>query len=575
MKKLVTLLLALCLLTAAIPFAAVADEAPIKLTYGTVLPEPDFTEYEIWKELLAELNIELEFIQYDYDSLSVMLADGSFPDIMSARLEFLDSVLKSGYALNIEPYIDEYMPNMNSELYAQTNELLQMLYPYENGEIYFMCPAVGISESKGLPDQNRGYVVRWDYYKELGCPPINSIEDYVDVLCQMVENHPYDENGNQMWAYGVNRSLRDMGGYFSSFQKDISVNLWSTAYLYKAHTITNKLVNCYSDVENSSYWSDMRFQNMLYRRGVYNMDVFTMDSDEFNAMTCEGRFMGVHYVENELYKNAIKEDPNSLAAYVVVPSDSTWLYADVNLMLGNAPAYYTFINKNSKNIEAALKLWNYMYDPDFCREWTIGKQGESWDYVDGVPTMKPEYIRKLAEFDEDFVEKRGYGKTSYYIAGYMPTSLHPDGYLINLTFTAENALASQLPWQKDFAAQYGEEYWVDAQYKHMQANSYDMSETISASMTDIPVDMKRTLELCNNVLETAMPELIAAESDEEFLEIQERVLAELDELGEKECFEWFNEQWNIAREKVWPIFEASCEAQGLRPEGVRNIRDFD
>lgn len=575
MKKLVVLLLVLMLAMTACSCGIAAEEKPIKLTYGTVISDPDFTKYEVWQDLLAKLNIELEFVQYDNDSLAVMLADGSFPDIMTGRLEFLDSVLKSGHALNIEPYIDEYMPNMRSELYAQTNELLQMLYPSEDGAIYFTCPAVGISESKGLPNQYRGYIVRWDYYKELGCPPINSIEDYVDVLCQMLENHPYDEDGNPMWAYGVNRRLRDMGGYFSSFQKDISVNLWSTPYLYKAHTITNKLVNCYTDVEHSSYWSDMRFQNMLYRRGAYNMDVFTMDADEFNAMTCEGRFMGVHWVENEFYRSSIKKDINSLAAYVVVPSDSTWLYADCNLMLGNAPAYYTFFNKNSKNIEAALTLWNYMYDPDFCRNWTIGKEGESWEYIDGVPTMKPEFMQKLAEYDTEFCDQRGYGRTSYYVAGYMPTTLHPDGYLINLTMTAENALASQLPWQKDFAAQYGEEYWVNAQYNHMQANSYDMSETISAALTDIPVDIKRTLELCNNVMETAMPELIAAESDEEFLEIQERVLAELAELNEEECWNWFNEQWNEARAKIWPIFEASCEAQGLRPDGIRDINDYE
>ena len=573
MKKLAALLLALIMTVAAMP--AVVAEEPVKLTYGTIMGDPDFTEYEVFKDLCAKMNIELNFIQYDYDSLAVMLADGSFPDIMSARLEFLDSVLKSGYALNIEPYIDEYMPNMRNELYAQTNKLLQMLYPYEDGAIYFMCPAVGISESKGLPNQYRGYIVRWDYYKEIGCPPIHTIEDYVDVLCQMLEKHPTDENGNANWAYGVNRSLRDMGGYFSSFQKNIGVNLWSTAYLYKSNIITNKLVNCYTDVEHSSYWSDMHFQNMLYRRGVYNMDVFTMDEDEFNAMTCEGRFMGVHWVENEFYRASIKKDINSLAAYVVVPSDGTWLYADCNLMLGNAPAYYTFINKNSKNKEAAMKLWNNMYDPDFVRTWDVGKQGESWDYVDGVPTMKAEYLKKLSEYDAEFVEKRGFGRTSYYAAGYMPTSLHPDGYLIDLSMTSENARAAQLPWQKDFASYYGEEYWVDAQYKHMQANSYDMGETISAALTDVPTDIKRTLELCNNVMETAMPELIAAESDEEFLEIQERVLDELKKLGEEDCWTWFNTQWEAAREKVWPIFEASCAAQGLRPEGVRDINDYN
>jgi hypothetical protein len=37
----------------------------------------------------------------------------------------------------------------------------------------------------------RGYVVRWDYYKELGYPPINNEDDYLSVLQQMHENHPF------------------------------------------------------------------------------------------------------------------------------------------------------------------------------------------------------------------------------------------------------------------------------------------------------------------------------------------------------------------------------------------------
>ena len=579
MKKLVSLFLALIMMLALVP--SVTAEEPVKITYGSTQSVADFAQFEIIQELCKKLNIELTVTNYDYDSLLVMLADGSFPDIMASRIEYLDSVLKSGYALNIEPYLDTHLTNMKSDMYAQTNELLQMLYPYEDGAIYFACPAVGISEYQGLPGQYRGYIVRWDYYKELGCPPINSIEDYIDVLCAMVDLHPTDEDGNPNWAYGVNKSLRDMGGYFSSFQVDIGFNLWSTAYLYKCNNVTNKLVNGYTDVEKSSYWSDMRFQNALYRRGLdndypyYNTDVFIMDGDEFNALGVEGRFMGVHYVEDELYLNSIKEDPNSLAAYVVIPSESTWLYADVNLMLGNAPAYYTFFNKNSEHIDKVLEFWNYMYDPDFVREWKVGKQGESWDYVDGVPTMKEEYLMKLAEYDEDFVEKRGYGRASGQIVGYMGTTKHPDGYLLDLSMTMENSIAAQLPWQKDFAEHYGEEFWVDAQYKLMKHNQYDAGETISAALTDIPMDYKRTLELMNDVMETAMPELIMAESDEEFLDIQERVLAELADLGEADVWTWFNEQWEAAREMIWPIFEQSCLEQGLRPEGVRDINDYN
>ena len=70
MKKLVSLLLALILVMSIAP-AVVAEEAPTKLTYGSVMGMDDFSEYEIFKELAAKLNIELEVTNYDYDSLSV------------------------------------------------------------------------------------------------------------------------------------------------------------------------------------------------------------------------------------------------------------------------------------------------------------------------------------------------------------------------------------------------------------------------------------------------------------------------------------------------------------------------
>lgn len=66
-----------------------------------------------------------------------------------------------------------------------------------DGEGFYFFPqkigynGVGYSNSA----YNRGYIVRWDYYKELGYPPINNEEDYLNVLLQMHANHPCAEEG--------------------------------------------------------------------------------------------------------------------------------------------------------------------------------------------------------------------------------------------------------------------------------------------------------------------------------------------------------------------------------------------
>ena len=54
--------------------------------------------------------------------------------------------------------------------------------------------------------------------------------------------------------------------------------------------------------------------------------------------------------------------------------------------MGNGPGYMWFISENSEHKEEALRLFNYMCDPDFVRELTLGRRGETWDYdEDGVP----------------------------------------------------------------------------------------------------------------------------------------------------------------------------------------------
>ena len=563
MKKLLAMLLTLIMLLTIMPAVMAESTPPTVLTVGSTKSNYDFEKWEFMRELEAEMNIKLEFTYYDQDTFAVMIADGNMPDIMLSRFKFLAPLMRSGLALNIEPYIDEYLPNLKSPLYAPTNEILKKLFVTEDNGIYFLCPMVGVYNGKGGTGQYRGYIVRWDYYKELGCPEIHNDADYIDVLLKMWENHPTNEEGKPNWAYGVYNSLKNMGGYRASWTSECAVNLYSD-YQYKASLYDNKLVNGYTDTERSSFWRDMRFQNALYRAGAYNEEMFIITDDELDAQIAEGRYMGLHFVDDALWENKSKEDPETLAGYVVVPSDGSILYADCMLMLGNAPTYYTVINSKSENKFLAMEFYNHIYDEDFVRTWYSGKQGRDWDYDEnGVPKLFPETIEKIANNDPTFVGE-GYADYDAYITGYTGTMVHSDGHFMNLLQESDAMKDSQTYLQRDFANYYGEDYWLDALYKHMRSNNTDASETIVAAMSDVPDDVDRALTLCDDVLKSHMADLIMAESDEDFAAIQEDMLKEIEELGEPACWDWYNTKWEEAREIVQPYFDAACEAAGLK-----------
>ena len=131
MKKLLAILLVLALSLGMLPMA-LADE-PTVLTIGSIITKRDLDKNVLIQRIAEKLNAKIEFTFYDTDQYSVMLTDGTLPDIMLSKYEYLQNVLASGLALNIEPYIDELMPNLRSPLYANTIKLQQTLQNFGVG----------------------------------------------------------------------------------------------------------------------------------------------------------------------------------------------------------------------------------------------------------------------------------------------------------------------------------------------------------------------------------------------------------------------------------------------------------
>ena len=74
------------------------------------------------------------------------------------------------------------------------------------------------------------------------------------------------------------------------------------------------------------------------------------------------------------------------------------------------------------------------------------------------------------------------------------------------------------------------------------------------------MDIQRIMDECAKVCEMAIPELVMAESDEEYAEIQTRILGELEAAGEPTAWAWAEEQFNAVKAEMEPIFTPVKEA---------------
>ena len=587
MKRTLSFVLSVILILLLLPYTAAAGEPAageseeaeerVVLTIGDSTTRSGYRyreDFGLWQYLADLAGVEIRYVYMSPEGFAARLASGDLPDIVATDKN-LSMILENGVALNADPYLQEYCPNFLKGDTRLTYDVFKQLGNQGDG-FYFFPAKIGYN-GVGYDNETttRGYVVRWDYYKELGYPPINNEDDYLNVLLQMHKNHPFTEEGYPTYLYGTD----NFSGYDTAFRAELSLDYWAN-HKYQNNIFTNEVYDGYADPVHSMWWASMEWENKLYRAGKedgsYDMELFTQTLEQFGAKVARGQYLGLHASKDGLYKNKIKEDPDTLAGYNTVPTAATNYYTNVCQVLGNGPGYMWFISANSPHKEEALKLFNIMCDPDFARELSLGRRGETWDYdADGVPRMN--------EYGQAQLDAYKAGSTdpdNYYVRwgsfDKMPSNWpvlrdnlqHPDGYPVDFaTITREYEIATMSNnISRDICEHYGVELPTDAIYKAGGLDfRNDCGEAISSCMSSLNRDQLNILAKSEELLLDAQVDLILAETDEEWEAIRDEKIRELAALGEPEVFRAYKKMWDEAAEIIVPLVHQVQIENGVQP----------
>ena len=560
--------------------ASAEDDRPV-LTIGDVTDRSSSridgeNQLGLWQYLEDQLGVEIRFVYLTPEAYAAGLASGNLPDIVATNNN-LSTILENGVALNADPYLEQYVPNfLQGETRLAYDVYKKLLNENENDGFYFFPQKIGYNGvGYSNTPYNRGYVVRWDYYKELGYPPINSEDDFLNVLQQMHANHPFTEEGYPTYLLGTN----NFSGYATAFQSEVSLDYWA-AYKYQNNIFTNEVCDGYTDPAHSMWWTSMAWFNKIYKAGrgdgSFDMEIFTQTGEQFEVKCARGQYLGLYNSKASLYNEKVKTDPDTLAGYGLVPTSATNLYTNVYQLLGNGSKYMWFISANSSHKEAALLLFNYMCDPCFLREAIMGRQGVTWDYDgEGVPRLT-EYGQEQfeafasgnADGDNYYTRWGSYSDLSSNWPLLRDNVKHPDGYPLDfVTISREYALASMTNnISKDMCEHYGVELPSDAHYKAGGLDfRNDCGEAISACMSGLNRDQLRILDSAEAVLNSVYVELCLAETEEEWNRLRDETLRKLTDLGEPEVFKEYKVKWDAAAEVIVPLVREAQIANGVEP----------
>lgn len=560
MRKITTLFLAILMTLSLLPAFATAEEPRVVTIGSASVFIEDWLEQEVMQILQNDLNVKIEYNFYDRDKFNLMLAGGELPDIVIGLQEYLPTIIQNKMALNLDT-VKEKMPYLNGEIFAARNGLVRTLLGGEDQELLFAAPGLGPERVGAGKIPGRGYTIRWDYYKEIGSPPINNDEDYLNAFIEIAKLHPTHEDGSPLYAIG---HYNDLFRFYmrAAYLKDVAVNPWTfNNYLYMAGFDDCVLYNGYTNTERSAFWKDMAFYNKLHREGLFDLDSFTMTYDDWIAKVRSGRYLGEIYNYNVLYNEQVKSDPNTLAGNVVIPSEGALVHANKLNLTGNAPTNYLFISKNAKNMDAAIDVLDYLHNPDYIRTVFSGVQGKEWDYDEnGVPQLLEETILRRSENDTAW-QKTGFGRGTVAMWNMaQPTARHPDGYSYDLMEEPANRALGLAPLYIDYDEHYNSVYpgavLMDlvAEGKTLDLSS-DYAQTVAVGVNEIPMDIKRIMDTCNDIIYRAMPKLIMAKDDAEFAAIQAEIIASIEQADEATAWAWCEAEFNRVKALVTPTYE--------------------
>lgn len=440
MKRLIGMTLCLVILTVLLGgsgFATIASadtvEAKEPITLTAFIMQSVSTDFGVVSNWLTQimkedLNIEIEFLPTGdavEQKMQAFMASGELPDIVGFKeTKQAASAVEANLLLCLEDY-QEYMPNVfeDESLQNAVNYYRDNVSAGKN-KLYVLPTAINGGASTS--STNWSTLLMWKLYSEIGRPDINTLEDYLDVIEQMLEVYPTNSEGEKVYGMGLWSdwdSLNALEVATLSFFYGIDTEYVSP--LMETH-VTELWTRSLLD-DNSFYKRALQFYFDANQRGILDPDSLTQTFDTTRQKYTAGRYLFSWFswmtgdYNSRGTGNVTAEDPNG---YVFVPAKDFEIYDAPIQTIGRSWSYA--ISASTKHPERACEWINWFYGAYNNVIMRNGPQGVTWDMTDeGEPYLTDEGFYYIDNPNEELPGGSSLNKGGE-LFNTKPISTHPD-----------------------------------------------------------------------------------------------------------------------------------------------------
>lgn len=339
------------------------------------------------KVMKDKFNVVLNIINEGNGTFATRMASGDLGDIVvfGNDSDQYAQAVKAGLLLDWEEdnLVQDYAPYIWQHMQPalQKNKKVS-----PDGKLHGFGHDVGTSLSEHAaffyrPD------IRWDLYKKLGYPEVNTLEDFVGLLEKMVQLEPKSDTGGK--TYGVSM--------FPDWDGNMVMMVKATGALYGYDEFGFGLYNVntqtYEDAlkKGGMYLRALKFYNQLYQKGLLDPDSMTQKYDEMieKYQTGAAFFNIFDWMASGVY-NTDKHLSEGKAMMPLAAKDQKNLSYGLNVNGGNR--VWT-IGAKTNYPELCMAIINWLATPEGVMTSFYGPKGVTWNYDDkGRP-----YLTDLGE----------------------------------------------------------------------------------------------------------------------------------------------------------------------------------
>lgn len=509
-------------------------------------------------EVLAKRGIELEIWAYSDEKTNAILASGDLPDVMYVTYDNMVTMIEGGMVLNLEEYLD-CLPHIAEHSGIQTAlNYVREFRSAGTGQVYGIPTSIGRTSDASELGKNC-VTVLWSAYVAAGYPEINSFDDLIPVMKEMLAAYPESElDGTPTVGTVLNAGSDDTyWGCISEWYKWHGYEPDNLAYLLETDMFNGKYVSILEADRDSLYYQGLKWYNQCYREGLLDPDSI---NNERNVQKAK--------VETS---QCVVLPSGSLQGYagckgVYVPGQTVYQENWTTPYGGN---YYLVVNAKTQNLEGALKLLDGLANLDMKFEINHGPQGYLWDFDEnGLVVMTEEGIDREVHpenyADEEEKGWPGYGEQTAFMDIWIleHQNYGPSYSYIGADGNPRHSRVRQ-SWyevvdilaQKEDNVQWVEHFgYKDLKEQLKDHNAYKLNSDLDnvKAFASTPDDiMQLTVDAVKDVVVSASWKMVYAESDEEFDKLWDQMIQDCVELNnDNDIVAWRLEDLSHALEIV-------------------------